>query len=297
MSCVVGRGPGCEWLSPPHRSHVSRPLLPSSGLCVGRTSAVAPSAQSGITRDMRERVVSRQPSITLVGLGDGWRVRPVGRLCLYLVACARDGRGANHGAAGAAPERITDARDRLAWRPSGSHWPAAGAASISTTAPCPPATPHADPRPSAPGRSRQRRCQRISRRRWLASLVAIVPHGGDGAWRPGTRGQVAHLAVRLQKRSASGLRYDRCLLLVGALEPSGQPEVHQLNCRAASRSPRNGSLTFEMPIHVALDPLPGTKGLLGELGPPEAQGLEVVSGPWCPGERAQRGDQPIQLHE
>src|SRR5258708_12642152 len=86
MICVVGRGPGCEWLSPPHRSHVSRPLLPSSRLCVGRTSAVAPSAQSGITRDMRERVVSRQPSITLVGLGDAFRVPPLGRLCPFLIS-------------------------------------------------------------------------------------------------------------------------------------------------------------------------------------------------------------------
>ncbi len=50
------------------------------------------------------------------------------------------------------------------------------------------------------------------------------------------------------------------------------------NCLAASPSPRNGSLIFETRIHVPLDPLPGTEGLLGELDPLGTHGLEVISG-------------------
>jgi len=76
-------------------------------------SVVAPSPQSGITRVMRERVVSRPPLIAWVARGDGCRVPRGRRACLRLVACARDGRGAGHGAAAAAPERIDGARDRL----------------------------------------------------------------------------------------------------------------------------------------------------------------------------------------
>jgi hypothetical protein len=113
MSPVMGCAPGCGWSSPPRSLHVSRPWPPSARPCAGRMSAVTPSPQSGITRAMRERVISRPPSIAWVALGDGCRVRRVRGACLCLVACARDGRGVGHGAAAAAPERIGGARDRL----------------------------------------------------------------------------------------------------------------------------------------------------------------------------------------
>jgi len=203
MSPVVGCSPGCGWSSPPRSSHVSRPLPPSPRPCAGRMSVVAPSPQSGITRVMRERVVSRPPLIAWVARGDGCRVPRGRRACLRLVACARDGRGAGHGAAAAAPERIGGARDGLeqpvhTWsgRLAATTGAALGAvritlpggrtASTPAAIACPPAAPHAAPRPSAPGRSRQRRCRRISRGRWPTSLVAgdrlgeLGPLGAQG---------------------------------------------------------------------------------------------------------------------
>jgi hypothetical protein len=112
-SPVVGCTPRCGWSLPPRCSHVFRPLPPSARRCAGRVSLAAPSPQSGVTRVVGERAVSRSRLIAGVTLGGGCRVRRVRGACLCLVACARDGRGGGHGAGAAAPERFGGARDRL----------------------------------------------------------------------------------------------------------------------------------------------------------------------------------------
>src|SRR5260221_7909349 len=112
--------------------------------------------------------------------------------------------------------------------PSGSRCPAAGTASTPATTPCPPAVPHAGPRPSAPARSRQRRCRRISRGRWPMSLVAKDPLGelgplgaqglqvvsgpaasrcpGERPWRGDQRAQPAEELYGRPARTTSGRR-------------------------------------------------------------------------------------------
>ena len=102
----------------------------------------------------------------------------------------------------------------------------------------------------------------------------------------GPRGQAARLAARLQNRFASGLRLDRCPPLVETLGPSGRLGTHQLKCRAASPSPRNGSLTCEMriPCRAARHPAPRARS-----GNSTRSKLRVSRSspvPRCPGERA-----------
>jgi hypothetical protein len=84
-------------------------------------------------------------------------------------------------------------------------------------------------------------------------------------------------AVQLHNASAAAVGFDRCPLLIEMLAPAGRPEVHQLNCQAASPIPPSGSLRFEMRIQVPANAPAGANGLFWELDPTGAQGPQAVS--------------------
>jgi hypothetical protein len=62
------------------------------------------------------------------------------------------------------------------------------------------------------------------------------------------------------------------------LAPTGHPEVHQLNCRAAGPLPAGGALRFEMRIQIPMDAPAGNNGLFWELDPTGTRGPETTSG-------------------
>ena len=62
------------------------------------------------------------------------------------------------------------------------------------------------------------------------------------------------------------------------LAPSGQTEVHQLNCGPAVPIPPSSSLYFEMRIDVPPGAPLGKNGLLWELDPNGVQYPEAVAG-------------------
>jgi hypothetical protein len=71
--------------------------------------------------------------------------------------------------------------------------------------------------------------------------------------------------------------FERCPLVVEMLAPSGRPEVHQLNCRAARPIAPGGSLRFEMRVKIPARAPLGANGLFWELDPVGAGGPEAVS--------------------
>ena len=114
---------------------------------------------------------------------------------------------------------------------------------------------------------------------WTAGIVqaAIQPLPGGKARLAGKRGEVVRFAVQLHNASATAVRFDRCPVLIEMLAPAGRPEVHQLNCGAASPIQPGGSLRFEMRIQVPRDAPAGPNGLFWQLDPTGAQGPQVVS--------------------
>jgi hypothetical protein len=114
---------------------------------------------------------------------------------------------------------------------------------------------------------------------WTAGIVqaAIQPLPGGEAPLAGKRGEVARFAVQLHNASATTVRFDRCPVLIEMLAPAGRPEVHQLNCGAASPIQPGGSLRFEMRIQVPGDAPAGPNGLFWQLDPTGAHGPQVVS--------------------
>ena len=114
---------------------------------------------------------------------------------------------------------------------------------------------------------------------WTAGVVqaTIQPLSGGEAPLAGKRGEVVRFAVQLHNASAAAVRFDRCPLLIEMLAPAGRPEVHQLNCQAASPIPPSGSLRFEMRIQVPANAPAGANGLFWELDPTGAQGPQAVS--------------------
>jgi hypothetical protein len=113
---------------------------------------------------------------------------------------------------------------------------------------------------------------------WTSVDVAATMRPiGDSARITAARGQLARYAVVLTNRSATTVRFDRCPLLIEALEPAGRPEAHELNCAGAHPIAPRRSLSFEMRIRVPGDAPLGTNGLFWELDPLGAQAPEVVS--------------------
>jgi hypothetical protein len=108
--------------------------------------------------------------------------------------------------------------------------------------------------------------------------VTIQPAAGHGNRLTGKRGQVARFVIRLRDASAAALRFGRCPLFAEALAPSGQPEVHRLNCGPAEAIPAGSSLFFEMRIRVPASAPLGRNGLFWELDPTGAQYPEAVTG-------------------
>ncbi len=113
---------------------------------------------------------------------------------------------------------------------------------------------------------------------WTSAPVqaAIEPLPGDDKL-TGRRGQPARFAVRLSNPSSVPVAFTRCPLFVELLAPSGQPEVHQLDCGPASQIPVGGALRFEMRIHVPADAPAGDNGLFWQLDPTGSQGPQAVS--------------------
>ncbi|GAA5185434.1 hypothetical protein GCM10023322_29470 [Rugosimonospora acidiphila] len=113
---------------------------------------------------------------------------------------------------------------------------------------------------------------------WTSTALraAIAPLPGAKQLR-GARGDTVRFAVELRNPSAAPISFDRCPLIVEILAPAGHPEVHQLNCRAATRLPAKGSVRFEMRIQVPPDAPAGSNGLFWELDPTGAQAPETVS--------------------
>lgn len=114
---------------------------------------------------------------------------------------------------------------------------------------------------------------------WTTGIVqaTIQPLSGGEAPLAGKRGEVVRFAVQLHNASAAAVRFDRCPILIEMLAPAGRPEVHQLNCRAASPIQPAGSLRFEMRIQVPANAPAADNGLFWELDPTGAQGPQAVS--------------------
>jgi len=114
---------------------------------------------------------------------------------------------------------------------------------------------------------------------WTTGIVqaTIQPLSGGASPLQGKRGEVVRFAVRLHNASAAAVRFDRCPLLIQMLAPAGRPEVHQLNCRAASPIQPAGSLRFEMRIQIPANAPAAGNGLFWELDPTGTQGPQAVS--------------------
>lgn len=115
---------------------------------------------------------------------------------------------------------------------------------------------------------------------WTTANVkaAIEPPSGAGGPLTGKRGQTARFLIRLRNASAVPVRFDHCPLLAEELAPSGQAEVHRLNCQPAGSIPPGRSVLFEMRIRVPASAPPGRNGLFWELDPNGSQYPEAVSG-------------------
>jgi hypothetical protein len=114
---------------------------------------------------------------------------------------------------------------------------------------------------------------------WTTGVVQATVHplsSGEPSL-AGKRGEVIRFAIQLHNASATAVRFDRCPLLIEMLAPAGRPEVHQLNCQAASPIQPAGSLRFEMRIQVPADAPAGDNGLFWALDPTGAQGPQAVS--------------------
>ncbi|HET6214356.1 MAG TPA: DUF4232 domain-containing protein [Micromonosporaceae bacterium] len=114
---------------------------------------------------------------------------------------------------------------------------------------------------------------------WTTSVVqaTIEPLSGGKGDLAGERGEVVRFVVRISNPSATPISFEHCPLVVEMLAPAGQPEVYQLNCRAAGQLPAGGSLRFEMRIQIPMDAPAGNNGLFWELDPTGSHGPEAVS--------------------
>lgn len=119
-----------------------------------------------------------------------------------------------------------------------------------------------------------------STRPWTTANVKAAIESADGPGVPLTakRGQVARFIVRLRNASPVTVRFGGCPLLAEALEPTGQTEIHQLNCRPAGPILPGRSLFFDMRIRVPASAPLGKTGLFWELDPTGAQFPEAVTG-------------------
>jgi hypothetical protein len=115
---------------------------------------------------------------------------------------------------------------------------------------------------------------------WTTANVKATIESPDGPGFPLTakRGQVARFIVRLQNASPIAVRFGGCPLLAEALAPSGQTEIHQLNCWPAGPILPGRSLFFDMRVRVPSGASLGKNGLFWELDPTGAQYPEAVSG-------------------
>ncbi|HEX6526412.1 MAG TPA: DUF4232 domain-containing protein [Streptosporangiaceae bacterium] len=115
---------------------------------------------------------------------------------------------------------------------------------------------------------------------WTTANVKATIESSDGPGFPLTakRGQVARFIVRLQNASPIAVRFGGCPLLAEALAPSGQTEIHQLNCRTTGPILPGRSLLFDMQVRVPPSAPLGKNGLFWELDPTGAQYPEAVSG-------------------
>jgi hypothetical protein len=115
---------------------------------------------------------------------------------------------------------------------------------------------------------------------WTTANVKATIESPDGPGFPLTarRGQVARFIVRLQNASPIAVRFGGCPLLAEALPPSGQTEIHQLNCRPAGLIMPGRSLFFDMRVRVPSGAPLGKNGLFWELDPTGAQYPEAVTG-------------------
>jgi Protein of unknown function (DUF4232) len=115
---------------------------------------------------------------------------------------------------------------------------------------------------------------------WTTANVKATIESPDGPGFPLTarRGQVARFIVRLRNASPVAVRFGGCPLLAEALAPSGQTEIHQLNCRPAGPIMPGRSLLFDMRVRVPSSAPLGKNGLFWELDPTGAQYPEAVSG-------------------
>ncbi|MBV9450267.1 MAG: DUF4232 domain-containing protein [Streptosporangiaceae bacterium] len=115
---------------------------------------------------------------------------------------------------------------------------------------------------------------------WTTANVtaAIESPDGPGFSLTAKRGQVARFIIRLQNASPIAVRFGGCPLLAEALAPSGQTEIHRLNCRPAGAILPGHSLLFDMRVRVPSSAPLGKNGLFWELDPTGAQYPEAVSG-------------------
>jgi hypothetical protein len=115
---------------------------------------------------------------------------------------------------------------------------------------------------------------------WTTANVKATIESPDGPGVPLTakRGQLARFIVRLQNASPIAVRFGGCPLLAEALAPSGQTEIHQLNCGPAGTILPGRSVFFDMRVRVPSGASLGKNGLFWELDPTGAQYPEAVSG-------------------
>ncbi|WP_028067668.1 DUF4232 domain-containing protein [Solirubrobacter soli] len=96
-----------------------------------------------------------------------------------------------------------------------------------------------------------------------ASVKASIPDQPVRA----RRGGLLHFVVVLENTSHQTIGFDRCPSYVQQLVPSGQVEVHTLNCAAAKPIAPGGREAFAMEIRVPKDAPAGGNGLFWGLDP------------------------------
>ena len=96
-----------------------------------------------------------------------------------------------------------------------------------------------------------------------ATIKASVPNQPVSA----TRGGMLHFVVVLRNTSRQTVRFDRCPAYVQQLVPTGEVEVHTLNCAAAKPIAPGKSEAFAMQIRVPKNAPLGGNGLFWALDP------------------------------
>jgi hypothetical protein len=102
---------------------------------------------------------------------------------------------------------------------------------------------------------------------WTSASAARITASVPDQPVHGKRGQLLHFVVVLKNTSQATVGFDRCPAYVQQLVPTGQVEVHVLNCAAAKPIAPGKSEAFAMAIRVPKNAPVGGNGLFWGLDP------------------------------